>query len=126
MPFTVTLNRIVEITDQKVADLLITAREGGSNYWIEGIKYIKPQHEFTPIEGELYPFVDYPLNGGSVVITHDDTEQHTLTRESIGVGLAVLAEQYPRHMNDIIIENYDADTADAFLQCCLFGELVYG
>jgi hypothetical protein len=126
MPFIVTIKRDVEITDQSLFDLLVTAREGGSNYWMEGIKYTKPQKKFTPVEDEVYPFVDYPLNGGTVKITHNDIEQHTLTREGIERGLVVMAEKYPRHMNDFIIENYDADTADVFLQCCVFGELVYG
>lgn len=126
MPFTVTIKRDVEITDQMVYDLLVTAREGGSNYWMENIKYTKPQKEFTPVDGEEYPFADYPLNGGTVKITHNDIELHKLTLEGIERGIAVMAEKYPRHMNDVIIENYDADTADVFLQCCVFGELVYG
>jgi len=126
MTFTVTFKRDIEITDQMVYGLLVTAREGGSNYWMEKIKYTKPQKAFTPVDCEEYPFADYPLNGGTVTITHNEIEQHTFTREGIERGMTLMAEKYPRHMNDLIINNYDADTADVFLQCCLFGELVYG
>lgn len=126
MPFTITFKRDIEITDQMIHDLLVTAREGGSNYWMEGLDYTLPEQDVTPIDGTIYPFVDYPMSGGAVTITHDDDEKATLTRENIERGLVVMAEKYPRHMNDVIIENYDADTADVFLQCCVFGELVYG
>jgi hypothetical protein len=37
-----------------------------------------------------------------------------------------MAREYGRHFSDMIAENDDATTADVFLQCCLFGELVYG
>jgi len=41
-------------------------------------------------------------------------------------GLQVMAEEYPRHFADFMSENEDAETADVWLQCCLFGEVVYG
>jgi hypothetical protein len=41
-------------------------------------------------------------------------------------GIARLVKEYPRHFNDILIENEDADTADAFLQMITLKELVYG
>jgi hypothetical protein len=37
-----------------------------------------------------------------------------------------MAADYPRHFADLVNENDDADTGDAFVQCCVFGEVIYG
>jgi len=37
-----------------------------------------------------------------------------------------MAEKYPRHFHNFLEENDDAETGDVFIQCCLFGEIVYG
>ena len=115
-----------EITNQMVANLLITAREGGSNYWIEGYTCDAPEQEFTPIDGELYRFADYPLNGGVIHIQHNDGDIVDLTKESLQTGLQIMADKYPHHFKDLVEDNMDADTADAYLQCCLFDGLLYG
>ena len=49
-----------------------------------------------------------------------------LDLNAIKKGLQIMAEKYPRHMGDFLNENDDADTGDVFLQCCLFGEAIYG
>jgi hypothetical protein len=41
-------------------------------------------------------------------------------------GLEIMATKYARHFADLVSENDDADTHDVFLQCALFGEVVYG
>ena len=121
---------IVKVTkafsNNTIYDLLVTAREGGSNYWMDSYKCEKPKQDFTPVDGEVYKFADYPIHGGRVIIKHDDGESSILTRATIERGLKVMANEYPKHMDDILNENYDADTADVFLQCCVFGEVVYG
>ena len=116
----------IVVTDQQVYDLLVTAREGGSNYWMDSYGGIAPTKRFTPMEGEVYKFADYPMNGGTITISHDETETAILNKENLQRGLDVMAEKYPHHMTDLLNDNMDADTADVFLQCCVFGELVYG
>lgn len=37
-----------------------------------------------------------------------------------------MQEKYPQHWADIINESDDANTADVFLQCVVFGEVIYG
>ena len=46
--------------------------------------------------------------------------------KSISEGLNVMATHCPRHLADFLNEESDAATADVFLQCCLFGDLIYG
>jgi hypothetical protein len=49
-----------------------------------------------------------------------------LDRVAILEGLRIMAEKEPRHFADFMTENDDADTGDVFLQCCLYGEVIYG
>lgn len=113
--FNLTLTRT--ITEEQVADALVAAFEGGSNYWIESVDH-------------------YPYNLQSklclpVVIEVDEGGSYTLDMEAIQYGLEKMARLYPKYFNDefpIDCEDYsgDANSSDAFLQYCLFGELVYG
>ena len=64
----------IEVTDQRIADLLCSAFEGGSNYWYEIVSYVKPS-EISFLSspdlngGKPFPHIDYPLNpGGAVVV----------------------------------------------------------
>ena len=128
-----------EVTFQRISDLLCSAFEGGSNYWYCIEKYQKPT-AFTFFgdsldlvrEGEdpteTFRYLTYPLNkGGKVYITTDDEDkEYILNLDSIKRGLKVMARDYPRHFNEFLQENDDASTGDVFLQCCLFGEVVYG
>ena len=41
-------------------------------------------------------------------------------------GLTVMAKKERKHFVDFLNEDYDETTADVFLQCCLFGEVIYG
>lgn len=49
-----------------------------------------------------------------------------LNMRAVAAGAAVMAEKYPEHFRNFMDENDDAVTADVFLQCCVFGEIVYG
>lgn len=46
--------------------------------------------------------------------------------DGITRGLAVMLAKEPRHFADVLAENDDAITADVFVQCCVFGEVVHG
>lgn len=126
----------------RIGDLLCCAFEGGVGYWCTIVKKIPPA---APVEAwkvrafaedlgkpqgnghTVYPHIEYPVNGGSLVLrAEDDPKRYTLDMAAIERGLAVMAEKYPKHFADFVAENDDAETADVFLQCCLFGEIVYG
>lgn len=118
-----------KVTEKDIADLLITAWEGGSSSWIEAVRIVAVPSviAFQESPNRIYKKVDYPLNEGGVVrVTGEGEKPRDLNRQSIEKGLQVMAEKYPLHFTDFIKENYDATTADVFLQCCLFGEVVYG
>ncbi len=115
------------ITDERISDLLCGAFEGGSNYWYCIELQRKP-------EGAECTYVqDYPLQGGSLLISADGNPNPArgdgfwlLNREALESGLETMQEKYPRHWHDFVSEQDDAETADVYLQCCLFGEVVFG
>lgn len=103
---------------QTVEDMLITAFEGGSNYWIANVSRV------MVVEGES--IYDAAFNHGLVIELADDPLKVLLNRASMKHGLQVLFDCYPKHRENILSDNADADTADAWLQCCLFSEIRYG
>lgn len=122
------------VSFQRVAYLLCSAIEGGSNYWAE-IKSVKKPKEFSFMldsdlggENPKADLVDYPFNGGSITFadSEGDMPDSVLDLEAIGKGLQVMATNHPNHWQDVLNENEDATTGDVFLQCCLYGEIVFG
>lgn len=122
------------VSFQRAADLLCCAIEGGSNYWAEIVKVKEPKEFSFLMDSDLggenpKPYLsDYPFNGGSITFSdgEGDMPDTTLDLEAIKKGLQVLATEHPSHWKDFLNENEDADTGDVFLQCCLYGEVVFG
>ena len=130
------VTQTISITDQRISDLLCSAFEGGSNYWYRIKSFNKPEGapELQPREGndQVYRHLDYPLTEGYSLTIEDKEDPPTelknaiLNRESLAKGLQVMSDKYPKHFADFVAENDDADTGDVFLQCCCFGEVIFG
>jgi hypothetical protein len=121
----------VEITPRRIADLMVSAIEGGSNYWC--------QHVFLNSDapkGYDGPWYDNPAvyddpNFGIEVMDGETGERHQLRLHNIERAFMLMqafgADNYKgRHWYDFLSENDDATTADVFLQLATFGEVVYG
>jgi hypothetical protein len=125
---------VVEVPIERVTDLLCGAFEGGSNYWYFIEAEQEPERfEFRSDDSTVFPHLDFPVNpGGSLTIRALEADEvngareWVLNLESVQKGLAIMAEKYPHHFADLMNESDDADTSDCFLQCCLFGEIVFG
>ena len=126
---------------KRVWDLLCCGMESGSygSFTIVGYEAMVEVEAATPEEAAekasgfagygLYPYIDTPFNGGTVLMKDkygDKEEVYRLDREALQRGLKVMGEKYPHLMGDFINENEDAITGDAFIQCALLGEIVYG
>lgn len=131
----------INITNDQVSALLVNAFEGGSTYWMNSYDYDRlgdreAEELHTPLGLRLeakfqhgwLPLADCPITVFWDEDENDSSSQThgTLDRAALQRGLDVMSTRYPRHMADAVQGNDDADTADVFLQCCLFGELVYG
>lgn len=136
----VTVNVSHEVPEQRMRDLLTTALEGGSNYWYtidedrtvfaEGLCYedFREGGKCT-LEQYHHPLELIPFHEGCKLCILDKEEEekvYWLDREKLIKGLQIMAAKYPRHFHDMLNENDDAATGDTYLQCCLFGEAVYG
>ncbi len=122
-----------DLTYKRLADVLVGAFEGGSNYWIETADAIKPTKRiFIYDDKEVWPRYEHPFNpGGGVEIINSEEEapdnKKILNLEAIERGVKALADpKNARTLNDIVDENDDAGTSDCFLQLCLFGDVIYG
>lgn len=128
------INIAVSIED--IENLLCSAFEGGSNYWAE-VKGKRAPAEWTYFgdynEKKTKYLHLYPLNGGGVMI--QDIEENgsqrlekpaELNQAKLKKGLQIMAQEYPKHFSSILTDDTDAETGDVFLQCCLFGEIIYG
>ena len=112
---------------KRVADLLLLGY-GGSD-WIQSTACAAPtEFLFRSEHCKIVPEVDYPLNAGGslkIVLHERGAECSCLDLESIGRGLDTLATKYPRHFADFLMCSEDSVTGSVFLQCCLFGEILY-
>ena len=116
-----------ELSNRKIADQIITAFEGGITYWATDAILKNPKDS-----GAVSPWYDdEELYGAPFEIEITETEEadsakHILTQQKLQTGLNVLAEKYPHHLTAIVEETGDAWTADALIQCALFGDIIYG
>jgi hypothetical protein len=126
------MNITIAVPTQRLADMMIGALEGGSNYWLVGCRLESPSKtglSDTPwyASPELY---ENPAL--KIVFTYsedDDDSEHTekaVTLEEIILGTQAMSAKAPQHFADIMSEHDDATTADVWLQYVLFGEIVYG
>lgn len=112
---TVTVKVTHTFDRERIECLLISALEGGSNYWI---KWAQPVQG-----GDIY---DGAFDYGVRIRADGEPHSRLLNMTAMQKGLQDLADQHPDHMADLISGNDDATTADVWLQLCLFGEVVFG
>lgn len=101
----------IEVPDERIEGLIMTAVEYGSGYWCTLVKW----DSGGTIIG-VYTFEDNEIDRGLLVL--DD--------EAMRRGLQVMADKAPRHLADIMHGRDCAITADVYLQCCLLGDVLYG
>jgi len=128
---------MLDIPEEQIKGLLCSALEGGSYYWcrikgydftgqasLKDFKKGGPYHSKFWHHSQVIPLVpDCSLKLQDIL---DRGQNYVLNRTKIAEGMRTMARKYPRHFSAFFEENYDATTGDVFLQCCLFGEVVYG
>lgn len=145
----------IEITNEAIESVLITALEGGSNYWyqfnrkdlIDAKNWLLKEIE----EGRLqrnkefnYPWMDAMFQGYAKPIPVYDTEEAYevesfedfeelepigyLSMEKIKKGLEKASVEYPKQFQQYFPEyvNGDAEDADVLFQLICLNDIVYG
>lgn len=103
-----------------LCDQIITAFEGGSNYWI----YRVDLHGQKYGDEATYDRPDWRIDIWPE--GEEEEEPCILNEKAVVEGMAWLKENYPKRWAAIMIDEYDAEDSDVFLQACLFKEIVYG
>lgn len=117
---TITVATEYELSDSWIDGVIITAFEGGINYWADEAKVVDGDYKGATYAAEV------PTRGGAVLI-HDysEDEWHTLTLDKMVEGIKAYFNKGFINPN-AIIDDYDASDADCMIQLALFGEIVYG
>lgn len=132
----ITIGYEVELDDQFFEDLIVTAFEGGSNYWVDHVEIKHPNGD-KPKGEPVSVWAASALNNGGTVIFFIDEEgdQHdsppiSLNKDMLVKGVQMWAKEFPDHVTidngQIDMGNTDADDADAIIQFALFDDLVFG
>lgn len=119
----------IEITDDIICGTLCAAKV---NYWLKSID--AQRGELSPkvsigTSSALWSDLYTCLLGDGYwnVWTRDEPEKvHRLDCAGIRRGLASMIKAAPTEFGRMIARKGDATTGDVFVQCCLFGEVVYG
>jgi len=112
MKNTISIRSHIKFDD--IADLLDTASRGAS-YWANSGKL-----GYSSVVDNIL------IRKANECITDlEEVKNYTLNILKIKKGLTVMAKKESKHFADFISGNYDQTTGDVFLQCCLFGEVIY-
>ena len=115
----------VELTQENIDDIMVTALEGGITYWCS---------EASPECGELlkeYPSEQSSRGGALLLYDFEEEAYRRLDLEKFLKGFKLWVEnggdEYGA-IEDGKVDccNIDADCADAIIQYALFGEVIYG
>lgn len=111
------------VSDQLLSDILITAVEGGSDYWAY-YSEVKRDAELNILSVRVTEQADHDVNQEVVtkVVTPHDL---AAAIESLASRVATAGFPY-RHIQSVINEDVDAETADVILQLAVLGEVIYG
>lgn len=133
----------MSVSEEQIEDLLCSAFEGGSGYWARVKKGKEPKKkcEYTfqcPLRGGSFIVVDLEdsmtdkeyQNGGVEKAKVSDHGVYEVGIKEIKCGLQKMSElaigEGGHHFLNVLRGETDAETGDVFLQCCIFGKIVYG
>lgn len=119
-----------KIESKDLADLIVTAFEGGSTHWCESAELtLAPEYEPTADQLGVVQYSHPQVYDGEYqfkVIYDDNQRGKLIGPKEMQIGMELFANKSPKHFWDFIEENYDAETADVFWQYVVLGDVVYG
>lgn len=116
-----------KITYDDLENILVTALEGGINYWA-GIENQLPDWNDKPKDMPLSQYALEILISGKTIkffdtLNSDNDIDWILTLEKLLNGIKLNCQNRP---DDCDINNGDALTADCIIQYALFNNIIYG
>ena len=120
-----------KLTDNQINNLIVSALEGGSNYWYtitrHNKKEIQDKHKAQVFLSELIMFDGGWIKVGDIEdYPEEQDEKATIIDKAKFVeGIQVACTKYPSIFSAIIKDNADASTADVCLQCAIYGKEIF-
>ena len=114
-----------KISKENINDLMVTALEGGINYWCGQVTVCKFP-ECVPIDGSIP--MDEVIGEGGVLKLYDAESNDTweLNKEKFLKGVEKTLEWGGFSDVEDMMDNHDAETADVLIQYALFDNIVFG
>lgn len=110
-------------------DLLVTALEGGSNYWYY-LPDLSMTEKYQSPELSTSEVIWKAVTKKRVIPVHDAENEEEklgeLSMEQIKIGEELMKKNAPEHWMNANDENWDAETADVWFQFVVMGELIFG
>lgn len=134
----------LDLTDEIRENLVVSALEGGSNYWYfltEKATDILKEFIKDPRTDPISITFWQAIQAGKSIPIHELSENKEdldgdnspagellghINLESIKKGEQLMADYHITDFMDAYNENDDANTADIWFQLCVLGEIVYG
>lgn len=113
-----------EINPEDINDLMVTALEGGINYWCRKaiIDYV-PEDQRDNVQ---YTSDAIGYDGSLILYDAESDDKYLLNQEKFLEGIKMAMEHFGYSSFEDLFDNHDAETADCIVQFALFGEIVYG
>lgn len=115
------ITRKFEVTEEDINHLMVAAFEGGINYWCGRVEIVD-----DPADKDCAS--EIIAHGGTLRLYDAETDDTWLMkRDNVLNGIKIMLEDERFFTSfDDLMENHDADTADAIVQYALFEEIVFG
>ena len=113
----------LNIKDEEIIDCLITALEGGSNYWysIPDLSMVIKAKGKSLTESVIISALNHDVKIPVYDVENYDEELGIISKENIQKGLQLFLDN--GYSFDVAM---DADEADILFQYIVMGEIVYG
>ena len=117
----------VQITKEQIIDILVTALEGGSNYWylIKDVPKGVESDDMSLSEA----IGEFILKGGEITIydlEDEEEELGDLNMNKLLEAITIMKAEYPDMYQNLVNDEYDANDADIFFQIAVTGEVTFG
>lgn len=122
-----------EFSNQQLADLFTTAFEINPyvNDYLHRVKLLHRGHYIgtskdVPFYADANLYGDYNF---LVIVSHPETNDEmkvVITPQLVSRGLQIMASTNAKHFYDFVSGDFDAITADVFLQCVVYGTVIFG
>jgi len=107
--------------------MLVTALEGGSDYWCSIVDESMIIKDDEKLLAERI-FETIMTTNNQIPVEDGDTYQHlgVISFDSLQRGIERLQNEQPEHYNNMMDDSFDAETADVWLQLSVMGAVVFG